>query len=245
MGSSKVFKLVAYLFTLIGALMLIGMGLWYLSTQAFITRASHAEGIVIDLVESQSYSRSSRSYTPTYRAVVSFKDAQGKEWKFTSSVSSSSPAYQIEEKVPVLYLPSKEQNAEINTFFSLWLGHLIFGGLGLLFFFVGSSFLSALIIVPVLRSRKAERLRSDGVPIQAEFQRVERNTGITINGRNPFRLIAQWQDPATSKLHVFESANIWFDPTPFISKSQLTVFIDPNNPRRYHLDISFLPELAD
>ena len=245
MGPSKVFRFVACLFTLIGTLMLIGTGLWYLSTKAFITRATHAEGIVIDLVESDSYSRSSRSYTPTYRAVVSFKDAQGKEWTFTSSVSSSSPEHQIEEKVPVLYLPGQEHNAEINTFLSLWLGHLIFGGLGLIFFFIGSGFLSALIIVPALRSRKAERLRNQGIPIQVEFQGVERNTQITINGRNPFRLIAQWQDPATSKLHLFESTNLWFDPTPFINKKQLTVFIDPNNPRRYHLDISFLPELAD
>ena len=241
MSSIKILRFIAYLFTFIGILGLIGTGFGYFSTKDFLSQASHAEGTVINLIEKSSSSNSGGTSTPLYTPVVRFKTIQGEERQFTSSVSSYPPAHRVGEKVFVLYIPGHEEDAKINTFRSLWLLHFIFGGLGLVFSIIGISLLTA----GFLKKSKEKKLRNHGVPIQAEFQRVERNTGITINGRNPFRLIAQWQDPATSKLHVFESANIWFDPTPFISKSQLTVFIDPNNPRRYHLDISFLPELAD
>ncbi|MBX7229144.1 MAG: DUF3592 domain-containing protein [Burkholderiaceae bacterium] len=241
MGPIKILSFIAYLFTFIGMLGLIGTGFGYFSTKDFLSRATPAEGTVINLIEKSSSSNSGGPSTHLYTPVVRFKSIQGEEWQFTASVSSYPPAHRVGEKVFVLYIPGQEEDAKINTFRSLWLLHFIFGGLGFVFFTIGIS----LLTVRFLKESKEKKLRNQGIPIQVEFQGVERNTQITINDRNPFRLIAQWQDPATSKLHLFESANIWFDPSPFISKRQLTVFIDPNNPRRYHLDISFLPELAE
>ncbi len=54
----------------------------------------------------------------------------------------------------------------------------------------------------------------------------------------------QWQDPATSELHIFKSNNLWFDPSEHIKQQQITVFIEGGNPKKYFVDLSFLPKLA-
>lgn len=40
----------------------------------------------------------------------------------------------------------------------------------------------------------------------------------------------------------FRSANPWFDPTDYVQE-WIPVYVDRNNPRRYHTEISFLLEL--
>jgi len=75
---------------------------------------------------------------------------------------------------------------------------------------------------------------------------VQRNTSYSVNGQHPWRIIVQWQNPATGKLHLFRSDNLWFDPSRFVAQQkQIRVLIDPQKPKRYSMDVSFLPELAD
>ena len=31
------------------------------------------------------------------------------------------------------------------------------------------------------------------------------------NGRTPFVVVSEWENPKTSELHVFTSDNVWFD----------------------------------
>ena len=84
-----------------------------------------------------------------------------------------------------------------------------------------------------------------GNAIQTDFQGVERNTSLEVNGKNPWRVTSQWLDPASNKLRVFHSENLWFDPTQFVKAKTVTVLLDPKNPKRYYMDVSFLPELDE
>ena len=68
---------------------------------------------------------------------------------------------------------------------------------------------------------------------------------VTANTTNPYLIYVQWKKPMTSKLHVFKSENIWFDPTDHINTDEITVLIESNNPKKYYVDTSFLPKLAD
>jgi hypothetical protein len=95
-----------------------------------------------------------------------------------------------------------------------------------------------------LNARKNYWLKQNGRRIQAEFTGVELNTSVRVNGSSPYRLVCEWLDPATNKMHVFHSANIWFDPTNYVSGKTLDVLLDPENPHRYLVETSFLPELA-
>jgi hypothetical protein len=140
----------------------------------------------------------------------------------------------------VLYLAASPQDAKINDTFSLWFGPMIVGGIGFLFFDIAV----VIIIVGVLKGRKKEYLLEHGTPIETEFQSVELNSSFKVNGRSPYRIMSQWKNPVTSEIHVFESENLWFDPTDHINDNKIRVFIEQSNPRKYYVDVSFLPKLA-
>ncbi|MEY4561951.1 MAG: hypothetical protein RLZZ618_1228 [Pseudomonadota bacterium] len=90
-------------------------------------------------------------------------------------------------------------------------------------------------------AKKEAQLREHGHLVQAEFQQVELNESLEVNGTNPFRIIAQWHDKANNRLCIFKSANLWFDPTAFVQGRTIPVDVDLAKPSRYHVDTSFLP----
>jgi hypothetical protein len=67
---------------------------------------------------------------------------------------------------------------------------------------------------------------------------------LSVNDRHPFQIVTQWQNPSTSEIHVFESDNIWYDPSEFITNQRITVYIEKENPKKYWVDLSFLPKMA-
>ncbi len=231
MKTLLVFKV---LFPLIGLGALTGAWLLYSDAREFVATSTATEGTVVELVRSRS------SDSTTYAPQVTFTDAQGRAHAFTSRTSSNPPAYHVGETVRVLYRSGSPEQARIDGFFSLWGGALIVGILGSVFALVGLG----MVLVPMLRQRRAAQLRASGRRIEAAFQGVEHNTSLTVNGRHPFCVISQWQNPATSQVHVFRSDNLWFDPSEYITRTQIPVYIDPADPDRYHVDLSFLPKLA-
>lgn len=230
----KVIAIIKYVFTLVGIGMLVGAFLFYRSTNSFLAEAAKAEGTVIELVQSRS------GDSTTYRPVVQFESKNGQAIEFVSSSGSNPPSYSKGQKVEVLYRPTQPQDAKISGFFSLWGGSVILGGLGGVFFFIGTG----IILAGTLKGRKDEYLKKNGMSIETEYQSVELNTALSVNGRNPFRVLTQWQNPSTSELHIFKSNNMWFDPSSYIKRKKITVFIEKGNPKKYYVDLSFLPKLA-
>lgn len=88
----------------------------------------------------------------------------------------------------------------------------------------------------------AEEVRRTGQRIEAKVSGVEVRTNLRVNGRSPWRIVCQWQDPGTKDVQVFHSANIWFDPSEYV-KETVPVFVDRNNSRRYVVDLTFLPKV--
>ncbi|MDD1510313.1 DUF3592 domain-containing protein [Pseudomonas sp. CNPSo 3701] len=216
-----------WIFPGIGALMLagaVGIQVARFSDQAQMTRG---EGSVVDI----------EGGCPT----VSFTSLDGTLGEYHSGTCSTPPSFDIGERVTVYYDPQNLERARIDSFEQNWIGSLILGGIGAVFLTLGLLF----VLPPLLGKRRAAELLVTGTPVQAEVVDVELNGGLSINGRNPYRIVAQWLNPQTNKLHVFRSENLWFDPGPYISESLVTVMIDPANPKRYSMDTRFLPELAD
>lgn len=230
----KVIAIVKYVFTLIGIGMLVGALFVYRSTSSFLAEAIKAQGTVVELKASRS------GNSTTYRPVVKFTSQNGQAIEFVSSIGSHPPGYSEGQKVDVFFLPADPRNAKISGFFSLWGGSAILGGMGGVFFLIGTG----IILASTLKSRKDEYLRKNGTRIETEFQGVELNTTLSVNGAHPFRILTQWQNPLTSDLHIFKSNNIWFDPASFIESKKIMVFIEKDNPKKYHVDLSFLPKLA-
>ncbi len=233
MKSIRIFKWLGLLF---GGAMLIGALLLAQHSRSFIARAQHAPGVVVEMVP-----HSSNNNSTTYAPVVRYNAPDGRELKLYSSTSSNPPAYSVGEQVDVLFLPGAPEQAKINAFFSLWGGAVIVAGIGAVFLLIGLG----VFLASRMTRKKEEDLMLHGTPVMADFQEVARNTRLTVNGRNPFRVAAQWLNPATGKVQIFHSQNLWFDPTPYIDRKQLTVFLDTANPNRYYMDVSFLPQEAN
>ena len=227
-----IFKLV---FSMVGAGLLAGAVYFYFDKKIFLEKAESTQGTVIEMIARRS------DNSTTYCPVVSFKTKLGQEITFTSSISSNPPSYTVNEKVKILYDPADPKEAVINGFASLWLVPLILSTIGTIFFLIGSlSFLFG-----YLKKRKAQNLRDTGKSVTAKFTQVQLNTSYTSNGRHPYQILSQWQDPKTNDLYVFKSDYIWFDPTEFVKTDTVRVFIDPENPSKYTVDKTNLPALKN
>lgn len=230
----KFLAVIKYLFLLVGGLLLLGAVASYQSANRFLEEAVSATGVVVALEEQRG------DGTVSYHPVVVFLDENKKTVRFTSSVGSSPAAYRKAEKVPVLYLPGQPEDARIDSFFEHWGASLIMSILGAPFFLIGLS----IVLFGMRKKRKQDYLQKHGMPVMAEFQEVERNHSLSVNGKNPYIIVCHWLNPQTSEIHVFESENIWFDPSRYMGEDKIRVLVDKGNYGKYHVDISFLPKVA-
>jgi len=120
-------------------------------------------------------------------------------------------------------------------------GFLIVFFLGLVFAVIGLG----MIFVRARGRRQAEWLHQHGRRVKTSYTGVELNSSVQVNGRSPYHILSQSPDPASSTVRVFESENIWFDPSEYIKGDTIDVLVDPNNPKKYVMDTSFLPKLAE
>jgi hypothetical protein len=225
----------AWIFLVVGTLMLVGAGLLWVNTRNFVAQAQGASGTVVELREV----RDSDGGSSTWKPVVRFTSADGQDVTFASSFSSNPASYELGESVPVLYRREDPRDARIRGSGSLWFGVTLLGGLGVVFAALGG----AILFATRAGEKKQHYLMAYGNAVETEVQGVDRNTSVEVNGRSPWRVTSQWLDPATNKLRIFHSENLWFDPSRFVQAKKVTVLLDPNNPKRYHMDLSFLPEV--
>lgn len=235
----KVLKIISGVFSTVGVGMLVGSFFIFSNTSRFIAGATETGGKVIALDRSRSSSSSGSS--TTYRPVVEFTTATGKQIEFTSSVGSSPPSHRVGETVTVLYNPADPYSARIKSFFQLWFGFLIVFLLGLVFAAIGLT----MIFLRRRGQKRSEWLRAHGRRVRTSFTGVELNQSLRVNGRSPYQIVSQSNDPSTNGVRVYQSENIWFDPSEYIKGEAIDVLVDPNNPKKYVMDISFLPKLSE
>jgi hypothetical protein len=228
-------KSVKYLFLLVGTAALTVSVVVSVNRVNFIIDSVKTEGEVVEMVARQS-SNTSRSSSVSYAPCILFTDIHGRQIEFVSSISGSRGFYEIGEKVDVIYDPELPEEARLNGFFTVW-GVATVTGLG------GAAFFSIGFVLLFSGMRKKSihaHLRRNGIRITPDYLWVELNDMYSVNGQNPYQILAQWKDPANSKEHLFKSENIWFNPSEFIGKESITVLIDFNKPKRYLVDLPFL-----
>lgn len=219
------------LFLAIGLALLAGASAIWRNHANFAAHAQRTSGTVVDLIFSSS-SKGGGTYAPS----VEF-EADGRVIHIRGS-GTNPPAFSRGEQVSVLYLPGNPESGRIDSFSENWLGILIMSGIGLVFAGIGGGMIAA-----AARTRKLNQwLAVNGLRVQARFENVLYDTSLKVNGRSPWKLICQWQHPVTQKVYLFRSANIWFDPTSFVKRDTLDVLVDMDNPKRYQVDTSFLPQ---
>ncbi|HEX8748948.1 MAG TPA: DUF3592 domain-containing protein [Pyrinomonadaceae bacterium] len=241
----KVERIVPGLFAVIGLGLLIASVFVFLNTRNFINSSVRAPGTVI----AHAQVRSSDGDI-TYAPVVSFRTQDGRTVEFKSRTSSTAASPPVGQTVEVLYKPHAPEDAEINSFSSLWTLNIILAGLGAGFFIIGTT-----VFMVFRRSGQEaeravtdtasqdERIRLEGRRLMTKFDAVIRDDSAEVDGRSPYRIVTQWHDVQTNSIHVFESNEIWFNPEEFIKSERIAVYVDPDDMEMYVMDISFLPRL--
>lgn len=234
----KLMRLVFSIFFVVGVGLLVGSFFTIQHTRNFLKTAVPAQGVVVEMLFSQSHNNQGTSWS--YYPHVRFRTADGRDFDFVGSVGSNPPSYSVNQPVTVLYDPDQPSKASLNSFGSLWVTTIILVSMGLLFIAPGTGFM----VWKRFSDRKNAWLHQNGRRVLVAITNVELNTSLEVNGRNPYRIICQWLDPARNEMHVFHSANIWYDPSDFLQGKQVEVLMDPENPRRYTMDTSFLPKVV-
>lgn len=115
---------------------------------------------------------------------------------------------------------------------------VIFCLLGGIFVLIGGCFL-------VWVWRKKQKIREvieGGNSVNAIVSQIVMDSGVEINGQNPYRVICQYQDPQGT-LHIFRSGDIMFNPGDLTGK-YVRVYVEAGNLDHYYVDIdSILPEV--
>ena len=236
----KIVKIVGSILFCVGIILIAVTFFLYQNTSSFIDESQITTGDVIDLSLKTSTSGSGSSHVGSgvYYPIVQFTTDRGEVIEFRGHTGSKPPAYRKGDVVSVRYMPEDPYNARINTFFSVWLVVIIPGSLAFLFTLIG-----AVLLYIVLRAILLEkRLRQSGRMISTEFQSVSQDTSVTINGRHPFRIYSQWFDPVRNEVVTFKSKCISYNPENYIHGTSIVVRVDPDNPKKYIMDTSFLPK---
>jgi hypothetical protein len=218
---------------LIGIALIAWAGLMIQDSRHFLATAKTTTGVVTDL--RLAISPRSARFCPIVRYT-----AEGAAHTIIGHGGSNPPAYSIGDAVEVIYPPGHPQAGRLSDFIDLWMLPLIPGDLGLV------PVLATLGAVIATRRRGlANSPLHTGRRIEAKVTEVATDTTMQRDGIHPFRIEAQWLDPSINQIRLFKSDRIWFNPTDYMPPGgRIGVFIDPTNPKKYHVDISFMPKLA-
>lgn len=242
----KVMSILKYLMLSLGFFMLLAAFFSYQTSKSFLLKSGVADGVVVGLVQQESTSRflnfnAELKASNYYYPEIEFTTMRGLPVRFVGESGSNPSSYSVGDRVGVLYIKYLPKEAKINSFMSLWGVAIACLFSGLLFAAIGS----VMFVVRAIEKRKIQYLRQNGVPVSATYQGVEQNILVSSNNSNPYRVCGEWTDPKTSRVHVFKSEDIWFDPTEHMTVKELTVLVDKANPDKYHVEISFLSEFGD
>lgn len=200
----------------------------------FVSTARNTQGIVVS-IERHTGSKGSSTYHP----VVKFYPENLEEFTFTSEIGSNPAPYKVNQQLNVKYDPENPSNAKIDSFSELWMLPGIFTTIGTVFFLIAV----ATVLGQINANKQKIWLLKNGSPIDTKFVTTFYGN-IKVNGQSSIQIKTQWLNPKDNLLYEFNSENLWFDPTDFIKDNTIKVYIDPNNPKKYYMDISFLPQKA-
>jgi hypothetical protein len=90
------------------------------------------------------------------------------------------------------------------------------------------------------RKGDLDKLKDRGTLLLTEYEGFVENADDNEH-RNAIRILSQWRDPVSHERYRFRSPWVACEPERIRTKI-IPVYVDPNNLRRYSVDLSFLPE---
>ena len=155
---------------------------------------------------------------------------------YDSKLTGYSSSYKVGKKIKIYYHKDNVYKIGVK---SLDILMLLFPGLGLIFVCVGG----IPLIIKSNKKKAEKKLKEIGTRIDATYVETVTNSTYTVNGKSPYNIICEWDDPSDNKKYIFKSKNIWINPESIINEKNIktfSVYIDMNNKRKYIVDIDEL-----
>ncbi len=93
------------------------------------------------------------------------------------------------------------------------------------------------------KEKNQQKLKEHGKRLDATVIRVERNLFVSMKGRHPYQVIAEYIDESTKTIYHYRSECIKEEPHIQKGEDFVSVYVDPENYKKYYMDISDLVEL--
>ena len=188
----------------------------------------------------------------TITEILSYRDSTGDEEhevyvsytvggrRYRAKLNGYSSSFYEGKEIDIYYDKDNPNNIGVKSLDKLF---LIFPGIGIIFVIIGVSG----IVIKIKNDIKEKSLKENGELIYADYIETALNTLYEVNGRHPYNIICEWNNPLDGKKYVFKSRNIWSNPEDIIEEKnikQFPVYIDKNNKKKYFVDIDILTELS-
>jgi|GEM_PF-4807282 len=200
----------------------------------FLKNAENTTGTVIE-------NRTVKTETggENYSPVVRFSTKDGDVIDLKTDFSSSDIAFDVGEEVRVAYDPLYPNNGRIREFQVMYLPLLVPVFLISIFLIIFGVMSSSLM---QYNKKKMEELKMRGIRVPVKVKEIRINKNVKVGNKHPFYLLVTGKDPLTQMEKEWKSANIWKNPADLILPGKdLELYIDPQKPKRYMVDYSFLP----
>lgn len=171
--------------------------------------------------------------------IIRFRTSRGEQRRVPATVCSLG-SYMVGQRVALYYDPADTNAVRVDSFVDNWFASLALSGIGLPLLVVGGLLLGN----GTETSPRGKRLLRHGRPVSARLIAVRRNPSSTLNNVQAWQLVLQWHDVQTGYVRLFHSEDLWLDPKPFLKGDEMTVLIDPADPRQYWVDTRHLPSLT-
>ena len=153
--------------------------------------------------------------------------------EYNSKLGGYSSGFYEGKEIEIYY--DKDNPTKIGTK-SIDFLFIIFLGMGTVFVIIGG----ILIYQKVYKRRLRKKLKENGETIYASYVETVLNTVYSVNGRNPYNVICEWNNTIDGKKYLFRSQNIWENPENIIREKNIEtfpVYINPNKIKQYVVDI--------
>lgn len=170
-----------------------------------------------------------------YDVYVSY-EVNGQQYE--SEMNSYSSSFYEGKEIEIYYdkdNPNKIGMKSLDFIF------LIFPGIGLLFFSIGG----IALLIKANKKKMEKNLKVYGERIEANYVETLLNTSYSVNGRNPYYIVCEWNNPEDEKLYIFKSGNIWTNPEKIIKEKDIKtfpVYLDKINKKKYVVDIDAITD---
>lgn len=154
----------------------------------------------------------------------------GKLYKNVSLSSYSGSMYEGEE---ITILCDPEDPGHIRSVDGVVIAGIMMVFVGIIFLIVSVGFLIGM----VRKSVRRKRVISSGRRLEASVEKIELNTGYTVNGQHPYIIYCTYRDDYKDIVYRFKSDNIWTNPELIIHPGDtILVYADENNYKYHYVD---------